>query len=179
MLKTLSAFAVLAAALALTGCKSKEQKEAEQAATKAEQDKLQGKWKVASRTGDDEEDAAPAEPNSYYVIEGDVMRLVFTDKDGKEDVIFRQKMTLTPDKDPKQVDLTYVDEAGKPITATDKVRSRGKTKSKTTTLKDAGIYKVDGDKLTFCISYDEKKRPTDFTAPPKSARYVLNLEKMK
>jgi uncharacterized protein (TIGR03067 family) len=177
MLKTLSAFVVFAAALTLTGCKSKEQREAEQAATKAEQDKLQGKWKVASRSGDDDEDAP--EPNSYYVIEGDVMRLVFTDKDGKEDVIFRQKMTLTPDKDPKQVDLTYVDEAGKPITATDKVRSRGKTKTKTTTLKDVGIYKIDGDKLTFCISYDDKKRPTDFTAPPKSARFVLNLEKMK
>ncbi|VTR91391.1 unnamed protein product [Gemmata massiliana] len=177
MLKYLSVLTLLAVSLTFTGCKSKEQTEAEQAALKAEQDKLQGKWKLASRSGDEDEEAP--EPNSYYVIEGDIFRLVFTDKDGKEETIFRQKMAITPNKEPKQVDLTYVDEAGKPITSTDKVRSRGKTKSKTTTLKDVAIYQLDGDKLKICISYDDKKRPTDFTTPRGSARYVLNLEKMK
>jgi hypothetical protein len=44
MLKTFSVLGLFTiAALALTGCKSKEQKEAETAAVKAEQDKLQGK----------------------------------------------------------------------------------------------------------------------------------------
>ena len=177
MLKYLFVVALCAVPLALTGCKSKQQTEAEQAALKAEQDKLQGKWKLASRSGDDDEDAP--EPNSYYVIEGDVMRFVYINKDGKEEVFLRQKMAVTLDKEPKQLDLTYVDDAGKPITSTDKIRSRGKTKTKTTALKNAAIYQLDGDKLRICISYDDKKRPTDFTAPKGSARYVLNLEKMK
>jgi uncharacterized protein (TIGR03067 family) len=176
MLKKFALF-VCCVALAATGCKSKEQVEAEQAAIKAEQDQLQGKWKLASRSGDDVDEEV--EPNAFYVIDGDIMRFVVLDKDGKEDVVLRQKLTIIPNKEPKSVDLIYVDEAGKPITTTSNVRSFGKTKRKTTTLKDAGIYKIDGDKLTFCISYDEKKRPTDFTAPPKSARFVLTLEKMK
>ncbi len=177
MLKYVSIFTLCAVPLVLSGCKSKAQIEAEQAALKAEQDKLQGKWKLASRSGDDDEDAP--EPNSYYVIEGDIMRFVYLNKDGKEDVFVRQKLALTVDKEPKQMDLTYVDDAGKPITTTDKIRSRGKTKTKTTALKNVAIYQFDGDKLKICISYDEKKRPTDFTAPKGSSRYVVTLEKMK
>jgi len=163
---------------ALVGCKSKEQRDAEAAAVKAEQDKFQGKWKIASRTGErDEEEGADEQPTGlFYVFDGDTMKEVFIGKDGKEDVFGRRKMAIMTDKDPKQVDLTYVDDAGKPITAN--VR-KGKGKSKRTTFKDVAIYKFDGDKLTLAISCDEKSRPTDFTAPPKSSRYVLVLEKFK
>jgi len=179
MQRFLSLTLVGALVVAFGGCKSKEEVEADKAALKAELDKLQGKWKVASRTADAEaDDDAPA-PSSYFVIEGDILKLVFVDKDGKDEVIQRQKMVIGHNKDPKTVDLIYVDENGKEITATSSTRSRGKTKTKKTTLKDAGIYKLDGDKLQFCISFDEKNRPTDFTAPAKSARYVLTLQKMK
>ena len=179
MRQCLSLMVVGAMVVAFGGCKSKEEIEADKAALKAEQDKLQGKWKVASRTADaDADDDAPA-PSSYFVIEGDILKLVYVDKDGKEDVLQRQKMVIAPGKEPKTVDLIYVDENGKELTSTSSTRSRGKTKTKKTTLKDAGIYKIEGDKLVFCISFDEKNRPTDFTAPAKSARYVLTLQKMK
>lgn len=178
MRRIASLMVMVAVGFAVTGCKSKEQVEAEKNAVKAEQDKLQGKWKVASRSGESEDEEVT--PSSYYVIEGDILKLVFLDKEGKEEVLHRQKMTITPGKEPKQVDLTYVDESGKEITTTERTKSlRGKKKTKKTTLKDAAIYKVDGDKLQICISYDEKNRPTDFTAPAGSSRYLLNLEKMK
>jgi hypothetical protein len=110
----------------VVGCKSKEQVEAEQAAIKAEQDKLQGKWKVASRVGDDEDEAdkdakdedkdkdkEKPELTNYlaYAVEGDILKQMWVEKDGKETVFVRYKMTIIPNKEPKQVDLTEVDEA--------------------------------------------------------------------
>lgn len=184
MFRIFSVFALFVAALALTGCKSKEQKEAETAAVKAEQDKLQGKWKFASRVGDEDEedkDEEKPEPTSYlaYVIEGDILKEMYVDKDGKENVFVRYKMTITPDKDPKQVDLTEVDEAGKPVTATTRTKSKGKTKTTKTTFKNVAIYKVEGDKLTLCISFDDKKRPASFEPKKGDRAYAVNLEKMK
>jgi uncharacterized protein (TIGR03067 family) len=104
---------------------------------------------------------------------------MYVDKDGKEDVFVRYKMNIIPDKDPKQVDLTEVDEAGKPVTATTKTKSRGKTKTTKTTFKKLAIYKVEGDKLTLCISYDDKKRPTSFEPKKGERAYAVSLEKMK
>ncbi|HEX4609444.1 MAG TPA: hypothetical protein VH092_14700 [Urbifossiella sp.] len=86
MRRFLSLAVVCAAGLVVVGCKSKEQVEAEKSAIKAEQDKLQGKWKVASRTGEQQEDEDAPPPSSYYVIEGDTLKLVYLDKDGKEEV---------------------------------------------------------------------------------------------
>src|SRR5262245_41553969 len=98
MPKTLSVFVLFAAAFLVAGCKSKEQVEAEQAAIKAEQDKLQGKWKVASRVGDseDEEDKDAKEEDKdkdkeltnylAYAVEGDILKQMWVEKDGKETV---------------------------------------------------------------------------------------------
>ena len=79
----LGLIAALVLSIGLTGCKSKEQLDADGAAKKGELDKLQGKWKVVSRMGDDEEDAEPTEAGAYYVIEGDLMKYVYKAADGK------------------------------------------------------------------------------------------------
>ena len=175
----LGLLAMLALSVAFVGCKNKAQVEAETAAKKGEQEKFQGKWKVVSREGDTEEEGEMVEPNSYYVIEGDIVKHVFK-IDGKEEEISRQKLSFTPDKDPKQVDLTYVDENNKPIK--EKKTKKGvlskKRKTTTTEVKDVAIYKVEGDKLTLAISYDDK-RPTTFLGSKGTSSYVLTLEKMK
>ena len=172
--------ALFAIALAFAGCKSKEQTEADSAAKKVEQDKLQGKWKVVSRTGDDEEDVDAPAPTAYYVIEGDTMKFVYTGNDGKVEEYSRKKMTLMADKDPKQVDLVYLDENNKPMKER-KVKKgfTGKKKVSTSDMKDVAVYKVEGDKLTMAISFDDTKRPTGFNASKGSSSYVLTLEKIK
>ena len=172
--------ALFAVAFTFAGCKSKEQTEADTASKKAEQDKLQGKWKIVSRTGDEEEDVDAPAPTAYYVIEGDTMKFVFKGNDGKDEEYSRKKMTLMSDKDPKQVDLTYLDQANKPMKER-KVKKgfTGKKKVSTSDMKDVAVYKVDGDKLTMAISFDDTKRPTGFNAAKGSSSYVLTLERMK
>ena len=172
--------ALFAITLALAGCKSKEQTEADSAAKKAESDKLQGKWKVVSRMGDEEEGEDVAAATAYYVIEGDTMKYVYKGTDGKEEEYSRKKMTLMTDKDPKQVDLTYLDENNKPMKERKTKKSfTGKRKTSTWDMKDVAVYKVEGDKLTMAISFDEKNRPTGFTSAKGSSSYVLTLEKIK
>ena len=171
--------ATLVLTTSLLGCKSKEQQEADNAVKKAELDKLQGKWKVVSKEGDtDEEDESP-EPGSYYIIDGDIMKMVYKDREGKENEFQRQKLTLTTDRDPKQIDLTYLDESNKPIKSK-KIKKgiTGKKKVSTTDLKDVAVYKVEGDKLTFSISWDDKKRPSGFLNTKGSSSYLLVLQKM-
>ncbi len=172
--------AMLALCVAFAGCKNKAQVEAETAAKKVEQDKLQGKWKVVSREGDEEEGEEPAAASSYYVIEGDIFKFVYKGTDGKEEEYSRKKLSFPADKDPKQLDMTYVDESGKPLKeAKVKKGFTGKKKVTTTEMKDVAIYKIDGDKLTMAISFDDKKRPTGFTGTKGSSSYVLTLEKIK
>jgi uncharacterized protein (TIGR03067 family) len=172
--------ALFAITLAFAGCKNKEQVEADNAAKKAEQDKLQGKWKVVSRMGDEEEDVDAPAATAYYVIEGDIMKFVYKGNDGKEEEYSRKKLTLMADKDPKQVDLVYLDENNKPMKER-KVKKgfTGKRKTSTSDMKDVAVYKVEGDKLTMAISFDESKRPTGFNAAKGSSSYVLTLEKIK
>lgn len=176
----LGLMAMLALSIAFAGCKNKEQVEAENAAKKGEQEKFQGKWKVVSREGDTEEEGEMVEPSSYYVVEGDIFKHVFKTGDGKEEELSRQKLMFVADKDPKQVDLTYVDENNKPMTekTTKKKILSKKRKTTSTEMKDVAIYKVEGDKLTLAISYDDK-RPTTFLGSKGTSSYVLTLEKIK
>ena len=171
---------MLALCVAFAGCKNKAQVEAETAAKSVEQDKLQGKWKVVSREGDEEEGEEPAAASSYYVIEGDIFKFVYKGSDGKEEEYSRKKLSFPADKDPKQLDMTYVDESGKPLKeAKVKKGFTGNKKVTTTEMKDVAIYKIDGDKLTMAISFDDKKRPTNFSGSKGSSSYVLTLEKIK
>jgi uncharacterized protein (TIGR03067 family) len=167
----------------LAGCGLSEQAKAEREAAEAELKKLDGKWTVASREGalneDDDGDKPPTDVAFYCVIENGVLREEFKGKDGTVDVFSRRKLVLMPTKTPKAVDLIYVDENGKEIKEkVTKKNFKGKKRTTTTVLKDVGIYKLDGNKLEMCISGDEKNRPTDFSAPAKSSRSLLKLERM-
>ena len=168
----------------LPGCKPSEQAQAEKAAVEAEMKALEGKWKIASREGTQSEDEdgtekPEAEATYYYILDKDILREEYKDKDGKIEVISRRKITVVPSKTPKTIDLVYVDENGKEIKErSTKKGITGKKKTTTTVLKDVGIYKLEGTKLELCISWDEKNRPTDFTAPMKSSRYLVKLEKV-
>ena len=169
---------VFALALALTGCKSSEERAKEKAAIDEDQAKLQGKWKVASLEGSADEEAPGAgdSKGEVYVIDGDIMKV---ERNG--DVQRRQKLTLNPLKDPKEVDLVLVNEDGSEVKYTSKVQKKKggkkKTTTTTTTFRNKAIYKIEGDKLTFCIAWSDQDRPKDFTSGP--TQYVLKLAKRK
>ena len=178
---TCSVFLVALFGLTLVGCKSSEQVEAEKKVVQDELDKLQGKWKIASRAGDADPDGEEDKGDKGLVVTIDKDTLIWS-YDGE--VFSRRKMTLRPSKDPKEVDLVYVDDKGKEITEPKRTKvtsgkKKGKTKETKTSIKEQAIYKLEGDKLTICIAWSEKSRPTDFTVPPGSGRYSMTLEKVK
>lgn len=42
-----------------------------------------------------------------------------------------------------------------------------------------GIYRLDGDKSTLCIAPAARPRPDDFTAPKRSGRMLVTLERLR
>jgi len=168
---------IFAFSLAFLGCKSAEEKEAEKKFVDGEKAKLQGQWKVASREGGDEGDVEVDGAGLVIVFKDDELQHVTNGK-----VQSRQKMTIIPKTDPVQVDLVYLNDDGTPMKSSSvkKVKSgkkKDKTKATTKELKYRGVYKLDGDKLKIAWSWDDAKRPTDFTTG--SGVYVLSLVKMK
>jgi uncharacterized protein (TIGR03067 family) len=69
-------------------------------------------------------------------------------------------ITLDPAKSPKEMDMAA--EAGP---------TKGRVQS--------AIYKLDGDKLTVCLSMYEGKHPTEFETKTNSARILLTYKRTK
>jgi uncharacterized protein (TIGR03067 family) len=108
--------------------------------------KLDGDWSMVSGEADGQ--AMPAEmvkTGKRSAKDGEVTITI----GGR--VFFKAKFTIDPRKKPAAIDYDMTE---------------GPTKGK----KQLGIYKLDGDTVTFCFAAPGKERPTEFTSPAASER---------
>jgi uncharacterized protein (TIGR03067 family) len=120
-------------------------------AAKAELDRLQGEWQLASMTRDGKEVPAERIQTITRVIKGDHYRLL---QDGKE--VFEGVMTLNPTRKPKTIDAKQV--------GSDRAA--------------LGIYELEGDTQKICLAQPGKDRPAEFSSTEGSGR-VLTVWKRK
>ena len=175
--------------LAMTGCKSPEEKTADKEVVDKELALLKGKWKLTEFTGNatdpelsKEGDPAPkndtaGETGIVYSFDGDMLEVKY----GNNPTYY--KLSLEPGKDPKRMDLLLVESTGKAIQKTVYERTGGKKKKveykeRKRDDKRLGVYKIDGDKLTICFAYGGKDRPDSFSAPAETYRALWTLKKV-
>ena len=122
-------------------------------ADKKELEKFQGKWATASVMVDGE--AEDEIKDRFLAIKGN--KATFLDKDKERGT---GSMKLDPGKSPAHLDFTYEDGP-----------------AKGTTLK--GIYKFEGDTLTFCYGGFGKDRPNEFASRPGSGTILIVQKRAK
>jgi uncharacterized protein (TIGR03067 family) len=117
---------------------------------------LQGNWTVESiKESDGKGPPDDVVKTFLVVIKDDIFTL--TDKSG---TLAALKMKLDPTKKPKTIDLTH---------------QEGPDKGKT----EPGIYKIEGDTLTFAVNDPGMERPTAFETKAKTKISVLVMKKAK
>jgi len=116
--------------------------------------KFQGTWKLISVETDGKPVEDVASRNITVTFDGDTHTVRLGDKVIEKNV----KIVIDPTKTPKQVTDTVTEGTNKGLTI-------------------QGIYKLDGDKLTSCITY-KSERPTDFSAPAESNRILREFERV-
>jgi uncharacterized protein (TIGR03067 family) len=118
---------------------------------------LQGTWKAVKATVSGKEDK---EAGKYRLIfKGDKFTLEYAGK-----AVAKGQIKLDPSKNPKYIDLAI--EKGKDDA------DKGKT--------IWGIYKVDGDKLTWCsVTSGMNDRPTEFEPKMGSPRLLMTLQRVQ
>ena len=122
-------------------------------ADKKELKKFQGKWATASITVDGEAEDEVKE--RFLAIKGDKATFLYEDKERGTG-----SMKLDPGKSPPHLDFTYEDGPAKGMT-----------------LK--GIYKFEGDTLTFCYGGFGKDRPTEFASKAGSGVILIVQKRAK
>ena len=122
-------------------------------ADKKELEKFQGKWATASVTVDGE--AEDEIKDRFLAIKGDKATFLYKDKERGTG-----SMKIDPGKSPAHIDFTYED---------------GPAKGKT--LK--GIYKFEGDTLTFCYGGFDKDRPSEFASKADSGSILIVQKRAK
>jgi|ERR1043166_2634566 uncharacterized protein (TIGR03067 family) len=122
-------------------------------AAKKELEKFQGKWATVAITvdGQDEDEIK----DRFLAIKGE--KATFLDKDKERGT---GSMKIDPGKSPAHIDFTYEDGP-----------------AKGNTLK--GIYKFEGDTLTFCYGGFGKDRPTEFASKAGSASILIVQKRAK
>jgi uncharacterized protein (TIGR03067 family) len=121
---------------------------------KKELEKFTGTFKIVSfeRDGKKSDDA---ELKKMKVVQKGADWTFYLDTDSTQG-----KDTPFPDKSPKEIDSLYLNGP-----ARDKVVK--------------GIYKIDGEKITFCWAEPGKDRPKDFATKADSGLTLMTLEKTK
>jgi uncharacterized protein (TIGR03067 family) len=129
---------------------------AEDESTKNDLKNFEGTWEIKSLEIDgnkvDEKDAKKIQ----VINEANGVMAIEVDGKVKE----HGQLKIYPTQKPKTVDLTATD---------------GDSKGKTL----LGIYEFDGDVRKVCYAPDGKERPTDFTAPAGSGRFLVVLKRIK
>jgi uncharacterized protein (TIGR03067 family) len=119
---------------------------------KAELEKFQGEWVMASGTRDGKDLPAAEAAKMTRVIKGDQFVLM---SDGKE--VAKGSFKVDPTKKPKTIDVRRAEEGAKPV---------------------LGIYELDGGTQKVCIGAPGKDRPTAFESKEGSGN-LLSVWKRK
>jgi uncharacterized protein (TIGR03067 family) len=127
-------------------------------ALKGDLKKLQGTWKATSLTYNGEEVSTEGKGKLRLVFKGDV-GTVEADKEVKKEYA-KIKVKLDESVKPRIIDST--------------IQAGGQ---KGTTLE--GIYKLEGDKLTFCVKVLGTDRPAKFESPAGESIALVVFERVK
>jgi uncharacterized protein (TIGR03067 family) len=123
--------------------------------TATDHDKIQGEWKIVAETENGKESGPKR--NEKVRVRFTADKIIFAEGDEKQEGVYK----LDPSKKPATIEV---------------VPSGGPNQGK----KAHGLYQLDGDKLTICLTLEEDKEPpTDFTAKADSGRSLLRLERVK
>src|SRR5215831_17670673 len=124
-------------------------------AIKADLDKLQGTYKMASLEVDGKAVPEDKLKTSTLTIKGDKYIIKVKDQ------TFETQMILDPEKKPKTIDMKFLDGVNKDKTA-------------------LGIYKFDDDTFTMCRRLNpDQERPQDFGTWPNTNTFLVVWKKEK
>jgi uncharacterized protein (TIGR03067 family) len=126
-----------------------------------DRDALQGKWRSTSSTRDGEK-LDGAKKWTVLVVDKDAISWEESTLKGDfgETGVVPFSYKLDPSKDPKTIDLTLT-----------KYANKGK--------KQLGIYRLQGDELTICVSWKDKARPKKFESERSSGYQLLTLKRVE
>ena len=128
---------------------------ADDAAAKADVQRLQGEWTMVSGSADGQVIPEHMLEQSKRLCKDDVTTVTIG-----EQLILKAKFTLDPSKDPKHIDYEVID---------------GPTKGK----KHQGIYAFDGETVKFCFGAPDAERPADFTSNAGQRRTLSVWKRVK
>jgi uncharacterized protein (TIGR03067 family) len=120
----------------------------------ANPDKFDGRWQILQQITDGKELSAEELKNRYLVFRGDKVTQFYLDKERGT-----AKAKIDGTKNPKHIEFHYLDGPAKGVVL-------------------QGIYQIDGDTFTICLSGIDRERPTAFASKPDSGTILLKLRRV-